>query len=106
MGPRPERLAQSATHRFSDQQRFRAQDRPTRYPHFYADISALTLPNRLRMLLHLRRYPEVHEPALIMGDREEISGKPDKRRVGGGERKKSSCSPRQNIYAYNRSRRE
>jgi uncharacterized protein len=32
-----------------------------RYPHFYSDISALTLPNRLRMLLHLRRYPEVHE---------------------------------------------
>ncbi len=31
-----------------------------RYVNFYADISALTLPNRLRMLLHLRRYPEIH----------------------------------------------
>jgi predicted TIM-barrel fold metal-dependent hydrolase len=36
------------------------------YPNFYADISALTLPNRLRMLLHLRRYPEIHD-RLIFG---------------------------------------
>ena len=39
-----------------------------RYPHFYADISALTLPNRLRMLLHLRKYPEVHECLLFGTD--------------------------------------
>jgi uncharacterized protein len=39
-----------------------------RYPHFYADISALTLPNRLRMLLHLRRYPEIHERLLFGTD--------------------------------------
>jgi len=37
-----------------------------RYPHFYSDISALTQPNRFRMLLHLRQYPEVHE-RLIFG---------------------------------------
>lgn len=37
-----------------------------RYPHFYADISALTLPNRFRMLLHLRRHPEIH-PRLLFG---------------------------------------
>lgn len=39
-----------------------------RYPHFYADISALTLPNRLRMLLQLRTYPEVHERLLFGTD--------------------------------------
>jgi len=39
-----------------------------RYPHFYADISALTLPNRLRMLLHLRQYPEIHERLLFGTD--------------------------------------
>ena len=39
-----------------------------RYPNFYADISALTLPNRFRMLLHLRRYPEVHERLLFGTD--------------------------------------
>ena len=37
-----------------------------RYSNFYADISALTLPNRLRMLLHLRRYPELQD-RLIFG---------------------------------------
>lgn len=37
-----------------------------RYPNFYADISALTLPNRLRMLLHLRSYSELHH-RLIFG---------------------------------------
>jgi uncharacterized protein len=37
-----------------------------RYPNFYADISALTLPNRLKMLLHLRRYPELQH-RLIFG---------------------------------------
>jgi predicted TIM-barrel fold metal-dependent hydrolase len=30
-----------------------------RYPNFYADISALTLPNRLGMLLKLRHHPEI-----------------------------------------------
>ncbi len=39
-----------------------------RYPNFYADISALTLPNRLRMLLHLRRYPEIHSRLLFGTD--------------------------------------
>ena len=39
-----------------------------RYPNFYSDISALTLPNRLRMLLHLREYPEVHERLLFGTD--------------------------------------
>lgn len=43
-------------------------DLVTRYPHFYADISALTLPNRMQMLLHLRRYPEVHERLLFGTD--------------------------------------
>ena len=42
------------------------QDFAKRYPHFYADISALTLPNRLRMLLHLRRHPELQD-RLIFG---------------------------------------
>ena len=39
-----------------------------RYPHFYSDISALTQPNRFRMLLHLRQYPEVHERLLFGTD--------------------------------------
>ena len=43
-------------------------DLVTRYPHFYADISALTLPNRMRMLLHLRQYPELHERLLFGTD--------------------------------------
>jgi len=38
------------------------------YPNFYADISALTLPNRLRMLLHLRRHPELHDRLLFGTD--------------------------------------
>jgi predicted TIM-barrel fold metal-dependent hydrolase len=37
-----------------------------RYPNFYADISALTLPNRMRMLFHLRRHPELQD-RLIFG---------------------------------------
>jgi hypothetical protein len=37
-----------------------------RYHNFYADISALTLPNRLKMLLHLRRHPELQD-RLIFG---------------------------------------
>ncbi len=36
------------------------------FPNFYADISALALPNRLRMLLHLRKHPELHD-RLIFG---------------------------------------
>src|SRR5262245_14964567 len=39
-----------------------------RYPHFYSDISALTLPNRFRMLLHLRHYPSLHERLLFGTD--------------------------------------
>ena len=39
-----------------------------KYPTFYADISALTLPNRLRMLLHLRRYPDIHRRLLFGTD--------------------------------------
>lgn len=31
-----------------------------RYPHFYWDASALSLPNRVGMLLRLRRHPELH----------------------------------------------
>ncbi len=36
------------------------------YPHFYADTSALTLPNRVRTLFLLRRHPELHK-RLIFG---------------------------------------
>ena len=36
------------------------------YPNFFADVSALTLPNRVGMLLRLRRHPEVHA-RLIFG---------------------------------------
>src|SRR6476646_2239246 len=39
-----------------------------RYPNFYADISALTLTNRFRMLLHLRRHPEIHDRLLFGTD--------------------------------------
>ena len=39
-----------------------------RYPNFYADIAALTLPNRFRMLLHLRRHPEIHHRLLFGTD--------------------------------------
>jgi hypothetical protein len=38
------------------------------YPHFYADISALTHPNRFRMLLHLRHYTELHNRLLFGTD--------------------------------------
>ncbi len=44
------------------------QDLARTYPHFYADISALTLINRLRMLLHLRRHPELHNRLLFGTD--------------------------------------
>lgn len=43
-------------------------DFSSRYANFYADISALTLPNRLRMLLHLRRHPEIHDRLLFGTD--------------------------------------
>jgi len=36
------------------------------YPNFYADISALTLPNRMGMLLKLRHHPEIFD-RLIFG---------------------------------------
>ena len=39
-----------------------------RYPHFYSDVSALTLPNRFGMLLRLRRHPETHERLLFGTD--------------------------------------
>ena len=39
-----------------------------RYSNFYCDVSALTQPNRLGMLLHLRRYPEIHERLLFGTD--------------------------------------
>jgi uncharacterized protein len=38
------------------------------YSNFYADISALTLPNRQRMLFHLRHYPEIHDRLLFGTD--------------------------------------
>ena len=38
------------------------------YPRFYADISALTLPNRFKMLLRLRECPEVHHRLLFGTD--------------------------------------
>jgi len=44
------------------------QDFVRRYPHFFADISALTLPNRFRMLLHLRGDPELQERLLFGTD--------------------------------------
>jgi predicted TIM-barrel fold metal-dependent hydrolase len=39
-----------------------------KYPNFYADVSALTLPNRFRMLLHLRRHPGIHDRLLFGTD--------------------------------------
>ncbi len=44
------------------------QDLVRGYPNFYADISALTLPNRFRMLLELRRNPELHDRLLFGTD--------------------------------------
>jgi len=43
-------------------------DLARRYPRFYADISALTLPNRFRMLLHLRKHPGLHDRLLFGTD--------------------------------------
>jgi len=39
-----------------------------RYPRFYIDASALTLPSRVRMLFILRRHPELHERLLFGTD--------------------------------------
>jgi hypothetical protein len=39
-----------------------------RYPHFYWDASALSLPNRVGMLLRLRRHPELIERMLFGTD--------------------------------------
>ncbi|WP_455243652.1 amidohydrolase family protein [Petrachloros mirabilis] len=38
------------------------------YPDFYCDISALTLPNRFRMLLYLRKHPELQNRLLFGTD--------------------------------------
>lgn len=38
------------------------------YSNFYADVSALTLPNRFKMLLRLRECPEVHRRLLFGTD--------------------------------------
>jgi len=43
-------------------------DLVSRYPNFYADISALTQPNRIKMLLLLRKHPEVHNRLLFGTD--------------------------------------
>ncbi len=37
-----------------------------KYPHFYSDVSALSLPNRVNMLIRIRRHPEVHN-RLVFG---------------------------------------
>jgi hypothetical protein len=39
-----------------------------RYPNFYWDASALSLPNRVGMLLRLRRHPEVHRRMIFGTD--------------------------------------
>jgi len=39
-----------------------------RYPHFYLDASALTLPNRADMLFILKRHPEIQERLLFGTD--------------------------------------
>jgi hypothetical protein len=39
-----------------------------KYPNFYSDISALSLPNRLGMLLRLRRHPATHARLLFGTD--------------------------------------
>ena len=43
-------------------------DLVNRYQNFYADISALTHPNRVKMLLLLRKHPEVHHRLLFGTD--------------------------------------
>lgn len=44
------------------------QDLAQRHPNFFADISALTLPNRMGMLLHLRHHPELQDRLLFGTD--------------------------------------
>jgi len=39
-----------------------------RYANFFADVSALTLPNRFGMLWRLQRHPEVHARLLFGTD--------------------------------------
>jgi predicted TIM-barrel fold metal-dependent hydrolase len=39
-----------------------------RYPRFYADLSALTLPNRMGMLQHMRAHPELSDRLLFGTD--------------------------------------
>ncbi len=39
-----------------------------RYPNFYSDISATTLPNRMSMLWRLRRHPQIQERLLFGTD--------------------------------------
>ena len=39
-----------------------------RYPNFFADVSALTLPNRFKMLLRLRQHPAMHDRLLFGTD--------------------------------------
>jgi predicted TIM-barrel fold metal-dependent hydrolase len=43
-------------------------DLVTSYPNFYSDISALTLPNRVGMLLRLTLHPEMHDRLLFGTD--------------------------------------
>ncbi|MEX5216883.1 MAG: amidohydrolase family protein [Nitrospira sp.] len=43
-------------------------DLAQRYEYFYADVSGLTLPNRMRMLLYLRHYPHLQERLLFGTD--------------------------------------
>jgi predicted TIM-barrel fold metal-dependent hydrolase len=43
-------------------------DLAQRYEHFYADISGLTIPNRVRMLMKLRHLPHLHERLLFGTD--------------------------------------
>ena len=43
-------------------------DMVNRYQNFYADISALTQPNRFKMLLLLRKHPEIHHRLLFGTD--------------------------------------
>jgi uncharacterized protein len=43
-------------------------DLVSRYKNFYADVSALTQPNRFGMLFRLRRHPEVHNRLLFGTD--------------------------------------
>ncbi len=40
----------------------------SQYPNFFTDVSALTLPNRLKMLLKLRHHPEVFDRLLFGTD--------------------------------------